>query len=323
MITNINRILVCCSHSVTGGTEALHQLVHVLRLAGHDAAIVYLPFGVPFQCAERFRIYDAPSSELVDARDVLIVVPEVATRLVRSVRQARTAIWWLSVDNYFSMTGESAFLDLIRRYRSLFNCRVPLSELRGCHHFVQSEYAAEFLRKAGIDSSPLSDYLGSQHLSNPVTAVGEKRDMVVYNPKKGQRETARLRDANPDLEFVPIQNMTPRDVTELLFEAKLYVDFGHHPGKDRLPREAVLAGCCIVTGRRGAARNTIDIPIPESYKLDESRREFVDNFRERVGSIFKDFEKHSQRFDPYRKRIRGEPLEFERQVRQLFGTRPK
>ena len=31
------------------------------------------------------------------------------------------------------------------------------------------------------------------------------------------------------------------------------VDLGHHPGKDRLPREAALAGCVTVVGRAGAA----------------------------------------------------------------------
>jgi len=43
---------------------------------------------------------------------------------------------------------------------------------------------------------------------------------------------------------------------------KLYVDFGKHPGKDRMPREAAVHGCCIITGRRGAAGNPFDIPIP-------------------------------------------------------------
>ena len=30
---------------------------------------------------------------------------------------------------------------------------------------------------------------------------------------------------------------------------KLYIDFGGFPGKDRLPREAVMHDCCIITGK--------------------------------------------------------------------------
>lgn len=27
-------------------------------------------------------------------------------------------------------------------------------------------------------------------------------------------------------------------------KAKVYIDFGFHPGKDRIPREAVMCGAC-------------------------------------------------------------------------------
>ena len=146
--------------------------------------------------------------------------------------------------------------------------------------------------------------------------------MIIYNPEKGRRHTERLRAANPDLDFIPVRNMTPQQVKELLAGAKLYIDFGHHPGKDRLPREAAMAGCCIITGRRGAAGNHVDIPIPEDYKLDEGRRDFPQAFRALATSIFDNFARHSRSFDGYREGIRNEPAEFERQVRAIFGTLP-
>ena len=33
---------------------------------------------------------------------------------------------------------------------------------------------------------------------------------------------------------------------------QVYIDFGHHPGQDRLPREAVQCGCVVITGTRGS-----------------------------------------------------------------------
>ena len=61
--------------------------------------------------------------------------------------------------------------------------------------------------------------------------------------------------------------MTEREVEDCLSQAKVYIDFGGHPGKDRIPREAALCGCCVVTGRRGAAGNDVEVPINQSYKL--------------------------------------------------------
>ena len=48
--------------------------------------------------------------------------------------------------------------------------------------------------------------------------------------------------------------MTPEQVVDLMSESKVYIDFGNHPGKDRIPREAVINGCCVITGVRGSAR---------------------------------------------------------------------
>ena len=66
--------------------------------------------------------------------------------------------------------------------------------------------------------------------------------------------------------FIPIQGMSSIEVANLLESAKIYIDFGNHPGKDRLPREAVLSGCCIITNSKGSAKNSVDICISKKYK---------------------------------------------------------
>lgn len=53
-------------------------------------------------------------------------------------------------------------------------------------------------------------------------------------------------------------------------KSKVYIDFGNHPGKDRIPREAAISGCIVITGKRGAAAFAEDVCIPETYKFDES-----------------------------------------------------
>jgi len=48
----------------------------------------------------------------------------------------------------------------------------------------------------------------------------------------------------------------------------VYVDFGWHPGRDRLPREAALAGCVVFSTRHGAAGYEGDMPLSDWYKFD-------------------------------------------------------
>lgn len=78
------RICVLCpAYHATGGTEALHQLVHELRRLGHAARIHYLEVapaadGRGDPTPARFRRYDAPAVDHVDdAPRHVVVIPEV------------------------------------------------------------------------------------------------------------------------------------------------------------------------------------------------------------------------------------------------------
>jgi hypothetical protein len=312
------RIIVCCSKSITGGPELLHQLVDALRALGHDAYVAYYPFEEGFECPEVYKKYNAPQISFSDDSDAFYIVPESATWILKRLSHTNAAVWWLSVDNYFIRKHQSMLRDLYLRYKSLFRCRLPLSTLRRYKHFVQSKYAEQFLANAGIPSMPLSDYLSTEHLVQR-NQDGPRRDIVVYNPKKGQKQTLKLLQSNPDIEFVPIKDMTPRQVADLLASAKIYIDFGHHPGKDRPPREAAMAGCCVVTGRRGSATYYEDVPISDMYKLDDETTEYIRTFRPLAESIFADYQQHSKQFDYYRKKILNEPVIFEQQLESIFG----
>lgn len=322
MITE-KKILVCCPQIVSGGPELLHQLVDELRSRGRDARIVYYPFDQNLQCPDAYRKYDALSSELIDDPDTFILVPEASTWILRQIRKARCGIWWLSVDNYLGARHKSRLSDLWRRYKSaLKGLRIPLFLLHRYTHLAQSHYAVRFLKGHGIDSSLLTDYLGTEHLSNPYRGgTSRKEDLVVYNPMKGIRQTQELIVRHPEIRFEPIANMTAGEVSELLHRAKIYIDFGHHPGKDRPPREAAIAGCCVITGRRGAAASADDVPVPERYKLDDvSRRSnHVHEFGALARDIFENYERRAEDFSEYRTRILEERAVFSSQVAAIFG----
>lgn len=315
------KIFVCCpGGSVTGGPELLHQLVDALRQLGHDAYIAYYPFEKTHTKPSEYSTYDCPVSSIEDNVSALIVVPEVFTKIAKKVKKARVAIWWLSVDNYYQRKGHSWISDLKMRITTLRRSRILLNKMKHLLHFTQSAYAREFLEKNGISSLMLTDYLATEHLCEKIPYLN-RSNIIAYNPKKGVKKTELLIKAYPEIKFVPIRGMTKAQVNELLSTAKIYIDFGLHPGKDRLPREAAMAGCCIITGLSGSAGNNEDISIPRKYKLNDNNQSFIKEFGLLAKSIFSDFEENSNQFKKYRKLIREEPSLFKKQVLEIFGTK--
>lgn len=312
------RIIVVCPNGVTGGPELLHQFVHELRLIGQNAYIAYFPFGKPHECPEVYREYAIPQVPFEDREGDLVIVPEVLTRLLRKIRNAEAAVWWLSVDYYYQRSRESFLRDLFMRYKTLLYGRLPLHKLESYRHYAQSYYAKQYLESNGLHALMLSDCLNTEH--DDKANRDTRKNIIAYNPKKGWRKSRKLISRNRDLSFVAIEKMSRSQVRELLQSAMIYMDFGNHPGKDRLPREAAIAGCCVITGRQGSAENQVDISIPDEYKLDDSTSSYLHRFRPVVDSIFSDFDKHSSEFDLYRSVIMRERETFKSQVMELFGS---
>jgi hypothetical protein len=316
--------VACPAYSLSGGPEALHQLVHTARGLGVDARIVYLKAdrgpGVS-PTAEAFKVYDLQvDAEIDDRPGVLLVVPETETPLLHRCRRLAKAIWWLSVDNY------QASLEVLRRGRRHWWKRQPRPfELArpwpGVLHLAQSAYAREFL--AGHRLGPifmLTDYLRDDFLAQAGRASDAPRvaTRVAYNPKKGL-ETTRLieQQAGGAFEFVRIENMTPAQVIELLRSAAVYMDFGHHPGRDRIPREAAACGARVLTGRLGAAANPVDIPIPEDCKIDESRPGFAAAAVGALQRLTSDDAELARAFEAYRATILAQKQTFAQEVRAV------
>jgi hypothetical protein len=81
------------------------------------------------------------------------------------------------------------------------------------------------------------------------------------------------------IKFIPIRNMMREDVINLLKEAKVYIDFGHFPGPERIPIEAAVLGYCVITGKRGYAGFYEDVSIPNEYKLEDREEKYSKNYR--------------------------------------------
>lgn len=319
--------VVCPGNVVTGGPELLHQLVSILNDNGHDANIIYSPFNFKFDVPYQYSKYNVKVAYFDSANFTssdIVILPEVYTGYVNKFHGTCMYIWWLSVDNYY-LSMPVGFYQKLKEFvkqtighKNSKPSQVRVSDLLNCKHLHQSEYARQFLKNYGINSLPLSDFLNEEHTKKKLTQ-SMRENIVCYNPKKGALYTQKLIHSLPNYRFVPIQNMTSIEVSSLLEQAKVYVDFGNHPGKDRIPREAAMAGCIVITGRQGSANNSVDIPVFDKYKIDESNPNFIDLVGNIIDAAFNNYELVSKDFESYRDYIKQERQIFESQVEKLFG----
>ncbi|WP_246326980.1 hypothetical protein [Burkholderia guangdongensis] len=313
---------------MTAGPEALHQLVAELNRLGQAAAIVYSPFDRKFDTPEPYRKYAAPVEPYADEPGTLIVFPEIMPTDALRVKHADAAIWWMSLNNYTCVRYGNPLRDRFRYFKAWVKGKRPLGgvgALRHLKHFAQSHHAQAYLEARGFEVLPLTDsipvYTDPAYLAAlpQRLAHAEHGDVILYNPSKGRAITERLIRAYPQWQFKPLRGLNREQLADAFCAAKVYIDFGHHPGRDRLPREAAVHGCCVVTARHGSAGNPVDVPIPAKYKLEPKTSRFVDQFGQIIGAIFGDFAGSSAEFEPYRRMIHAEAGVFEAQIRDAFG----
>ncbi len=331
MVSAFRTVFVACpGNATTAGPEAIHQLVADLNRLGQPAAVVYFPFDRTFEAAPPYRKYAAPVSRYRDEPGDLIIFPEIVTPFALKVRQAQAAIWWMSVNNFTCVRYGHPWRDKIRYVKYLLKGLRPwggMKALARLRHFAQSQYAMDFLASHGIEGEMLSDpipvYTTELYMSG---LAGKMRDAsrqnrILFNPHKGAKITRRLMAAFPEWEFMPLVGYGREQLAEIFLGSRLYVDFGHHPGKDRLPREAAIHGCCVITGTNGSAANAVDVPIGAGYKLDSNDPDFIGEFAAIVGRIFEDFDHCKTDFDGYRNTIAQEQVNFDRQLVRAFDIR--
>lgn len=139
----------------------------------------------------------------------------------------------------------------------------------------------------------------------------------MFNPSKGLEIVLQLQKVVTEIEWIPIINLGPEELMVLMQTAKVYVDFGNHPGKDRIPREAAVNGCCVITNKMGSAAYTEDVPIPEKYKFDDPVEDAL-AIKQLILDICEHYEEHQKEFDSYRERIHGERKQFAKEVEQFY-----
>lgn len=310
-------VVICPGGAATGGVELLHQLVDAINFVQDRAVICYYPFDKKFETSSVYKKYNCPIINFKDIakNECRIILPEVYTYLSARFKLENVYLWWMSVDNYKnSSSWKFALRNKFLPWNYLDVNRKPelVENLGG--HLYQSEYAKIFLESRGATRIfDVSDYINDVYVSRSVNLdYQSKKNIIAFNPAKGIEQTKKIQELLKNIEFRAIVNMSRSEVMDLLESAKIYIDFGNHPGKDRIPREAAALGCCVITNRRGSAGNSVDIPIPDRYKIDDGCENFANKVADVVGEVFDDFSYCSAEFNLYRSMISSE--------RRLFKT---
>lgn len=312
--------IFCRTDFATGGTELLHQLNVELKEQGAESAIVFTDKYEGSPVHKKFSHYPITIADKIeDTSDNWLIVPEACPELAVKYKKINKALWWLSVDNYYGVDAPEKHQDIIHKLkRKLFNKYIIMHD-RKWTHLVQCRHIYDYVNKVhGIPEKQihyLTDFISSEHTENHEHY--EKENTIVYNPKKGLEFVKKLMEAFPQYKWLALENMTSEQVSEAMNKAKLYVDFGPHPGKDRMPREAALAKCCIITGKRGSAGNPVDVPIPEYAKFDQEKTELSD-IGESISRCINDYEEVIADYAPYVERIKKEKEVFQKEVGELI-----
>jgi hypothetical protein len=304
--------LLCPAMATTGGPEAVHQLCHKLRSDKYDARIVYFtknptlsdwtaePGTWHQSITPLYAHYDIRvATEFEDHEENVVVTPELWPVSLSYARRSQKVIWWLA--------APATVASILENYPG------TAADLT---HLCQSAFARHSLAAAGASKiGLLSDYTRPAYIRPYDPAL--KRQVVAFNPAKGMEYTSAILEEMPDVPVARLEKMTPEQVHETLARSMVYIDFGHHPGKDRIPREAAVAGCCIIVGRRGSANFYRDVPIPEEYKFSVdplALRSVVTTIRR----ILDSYSAEIARFDFYRRAIAHEEQNFEDEVLRAF-----
>jgi len=328
------RIFVACpAYSHSGGPELLHQLCYSLRKQGFDSVMYYYEIKDTNESpvSKEYEKYSNPYvTRFDDDLNSLIVIPETGIWLLKKIKKAQKIFWWLSVDNYYVSTARSFGQKLgltrqqaysIKERLHLIDCTRYIQDHRVIH-LVQSEYAKEHLHKIGIlreNIFYLSDYLNEEFiLHKRDISEKEKEDIVLYNPRKGLNFTKKIIKAMPDIKFVPLQGLSRDEMVDIIKRAKCYIDFGNHPGKDRIPREAAILGCCIITDTEGAAGNDIDVPIKKEYKFIRENENII-NITRKIRDCLSSYHGRINDFKQYQEKICQEEKEFHSAVKTIFS----
>lgn len=316
----------------TGGPEALHQLGATLRQLGTPSFLVPFANTISRPRVPEYEHYGVPEAKkVIDLASNAVVSPEVRYFELTKYRRAERFCWWLSIDNSnlfrsarrLTLPSSRGFEDNVRLavHRGIVPWESAMRALAfrlRIQHLTQSAFAWSFLySRSGVLPSMLSDYTTLPAVHDHHQKFRDPRQVAFNMARGGHLVQQVIRSEAVDAHWVPIRNMTRVDVIRTLRSSAVYLDLGHQPGKDRLPREAAASGAVTVVARAGAGAFGLDFPLPYDHKIIVDRS-ITESTSIALNAILADLGHQWDRQATFRHAIDLEHKIFMREVQRVF-----
>jgi hypothetical protein len=285
----------------SGAPEALHQLCHHLNIMGANSYVVYIdkPLeSLPILFQDLYS-HVKEATNIEDGSLVIFfeIMKYTDIERIYQVKNCTYMLWWLSINNavqFHSVDINISNPKIIHLFHGVFIKEMIVPHLTKEHTWYY-----------------LHDYISPSILSEYGNKDVPKDTMVAHNPMKDYI-TGKLCITN-GIRQLPLIDLERKDFMYTLKKCKVYVDLGAHSGRDRIPREAALLGCIVVTNTLGAANNKDDIAIPDLFKIDSSKE-----LLELLPKLFENYESYYELQKEYRESLLTDMKRFEEQLKLLF-----
>ena len=350
---NSEIFVICPANIDTGGPMCLHQLAQKIKKKFKKKVYMYyFPTNLKNPVNKNYRTLRIPfKNKISDSKRNILIIPEYypAVEISKKYNNIQKGLWWLSVDFYlyhrFIYKNHSILRSLIKiphkiikvinqllffqfknlslfKYLKFIYLNIPFYNVFKIDNIninlAHSYYQYITLKSKNINSTYLSDSINSEFIkASKKISLKNKKDIICYNPRKSSTFFDRFIKLNPDIKFIPVKGYNLKQLIKLLSKSKIYMDFGFHPGQDRLPREAALLKNCIITNREGSAAFYKDVPIAEEFKFIEKRENHA-KIRDKIDQIFAFYTNELEKFKSYRNFLLSQEKIYDKQITKLF-----
>ena len=337
------------ANTFTGGPECLHQLAfYINKIFKVQTFMYYLPNDTKHPVHKNFKHYKTNYTTFIeDQKENILIMPEhfMFLKLGLNYSNIQKVIWWLSIDNYFGFKfhyqykkiirsiikipynlintfnkitnfyfGIFTYHDYLKVFYKLINLNQQKEIKQALYHLVQSYYAYDFLKYKIKNLHFLYDFQNKKLLDSS-KKIGKKQNIICYSHKSNDFVKLLKRFSNN--KFIELKGFSPKQIIKIFNKTKVYIDFGYHPGKDKMPREAVLFNNCIITNKKGSAKNKYDIPISDKFKFRLKYSE-LDKINFVIKKLFNNHKKEIKKFNKYKKKVLNEEQMFKNQLLNIF-----
>ena len=340
--------VLCPANYEAGGADALHQMVYYLNCIDVESKIVYVKkLNEKVSIPERYKIYVDSyilEEDIKDLPENKIIIPEIYTKKRLQYKSCRKYIWWLGINSalswniwkkiYFLTTLLIRILIHRSQYKTdvLWTIKSVLKNKESYPfnkedpeiiHLCASYHALNYVSKRSGNKTllciePISKTFLDGYLRENDFSMWKRKNVILYNPaRKYTHILEKISRVAPELIFEPLRGLTQEQLIEKYKTSKLYVDFGAFPGAERIPKEAVLYGCAIITGKRGASGFHGDVSIPEEYKFGNPEKQ-IKEIVEKIRFMLNNYERIYSDFDEYRNTVLNLEDNFIKSLKDIF-----